>query len=110
MPLQLTVLGLDPAVVAALKRRAAEHGRSMEAEHREVLREALLPDVRTFGSARTPSAAARAGTRTAPISSARTGIAGETRHRQQRSRLGPPRYRARTASDCVACPMTPSSS
>ena len=41
MPLQLTVLGLDPAVVAALKRRAAEHGRSMEAEHREVLREAL---------------------------------------------------------------------
>jgi plasmid stability protein len=40
---QLTVRGLEPALVAALKRRAGEHGRSMEAEHRELLREALTP-------------------------------------------------------------------
>jgi len=48
MPLQLTVRGLDPALVAALKRRAAEHGRSMEAEHRELLREALTPGRKNF--------------------------------------------------------------
>ncbi len=48
MPLQLTAPGLDPALVAALKRRAAEHGRSMEAEHREVLREALTPGRKDF--------------------------------------------------------------
>ena len=45
---QLTVRGLDPALVAALKRRAGEHGRSMEAEHREVLREALTPGRKDF--------------------------------------------------------------
>jgi len=43
MPHQLTVRGLETALVAALKRRAGERGRSMEAEHREVLREALTP-------------------------------------------------------------------
>ncbi len=48
MRLQLTVRGLEPALVAALKRRAAEHGRSMEAEHREVLREALTPGRKDF--------------------------------------------------------------
>jgi plasmid stability protein len=48
MPLQLTVRGLDPSLVAALKRRAAEHGRSMEAEHREVLRQALMPGRKDF--------------------------------------------------------------
>jgi plasmid stability protein len=31
-------------VVRALKRRAADHGRSAEAEHREILRRALLQE------------------------------------------------------------------
>ena len=48
MAMQLTVRGLDAALVAALKRRAAEHGRSMEAEHRDVLREALAPGRKDF--------------------------------------------------------------
>jgi len=38
---QLVVRGLDESIVRALKRRAARHGRSAEAEHREILREAL---------------------------------------------------------------------
>lgn len=40
---QLIVRNLDEEIVARLKRRAAQHGRSAEAEHREILREALLP-------------------------------------------------------------------
>ena len=40
---QLIVRNLDPEIVARLRRRAAQHGRSVEAEHREILREALLP-------------------------------------------------------------------
>lgn len=39
---QLIVRNIDEEVVEALKRRAAEHGRSAEAEHRELLREALI--------------------------------------------------------------------
>ena len=39
---QLIVRNLDPEIVARLRRRAAQHGRSVEAEHREILREALL--------------------------------------------------------------------
>ena len=42
---QLTVRNLDDAVVAALKARAARHGRSAEAEHREILRQALAAEV-----------------------------------------------------------------
>ena len=38
---QLIVRNIDDALVKRLKRRAAEHGRSMEAEHREILRHAL---------------------------------------------------------------------
>ena len=38
---QLLVRHLDPALVDRLRRRAAEHGRSVEAEHREILAEAL---------------------------------------------------------------------
>ena len=38
---QLIVRNLDPDIVARLRRRAAEHGRSMEAEHRDILRDAL---------------------------------------------------------------------
>lgn len=38
---QLIVRNIEDAIVLALKRRAAEQGRSAEAEHREILREAL---------------------------------------------------------------------
>jgi plasmid stability protein len=38
---QLIVRNLDPELVQQLKLRAAQHGRSMEAEHREILRHAL---------------------------------------------------------------------
>jgi plasmid stability protein len=34
---QLIVRNLDPSVVTALRLRAARHGRSVEAEHREIL-------------------------------------------------------------------------
>lgn len=37
----LTVRDIDDELALALKRRAAEHGRSAEAEHRQILREAL---------------------------------------------------------------------
>jgi len=40
---QLIVRNLDPAIVAALRTRAAQSGRSMEAEHRELLKSALRP-------------------------------------------------------------------
>ena len=40
---QLVVRNLDPEIVTALKSRAVRRGRSMEAEHREILREALRP-------------------------------------------------------------------
>jgi len=39
---QLIVRNLPEGVVKALKLRAAENGRSAEAEHREILRQALL--------------------------------------------------------------------
>ncbi len=38
---QLTVRNVSAELVQSLKQRAAEHGRSAEAEHREILREAL---------------------------------------------------------------------
>jgi plasmid stability protein len=38
---QLLVRNLEEELVRALQVRAAEHGRSTEAEHREILREAL---------------------------------------------------------------------
>jgi plasmid stability protein len=37
----LHVRNLDDELIAKLKRRAARHGRSTEAEHREILRQAL---------------------------------------------------------------------
>lgn len=40
----LTVRNLDAGLVRALRIRAAEHGRSAEAEHREILRQALAGD------------------------------------------------------------------
>jgi antitoxin FitA len=39
---QLIVRNIEDEVVRALKVRAAGHGRSMEAEHREILRDILL--------------------------------------------------------------------
>ena len=44
MPGNLHVRNLDDELVAQLKRRAARHGRSTEAEHREILRQALAND------------------------------------------------------------------
>jgi len=40
---QLIVRNVDEKLVRALKLRAAARGRSAEAEHREILREALAP-------------------------------------------------------------------
>jgi len=40
---QLIVRNLEDKVVRELRLRAARHGRSAEAEHREILREALFP-------------------------------------------------------------------
>ena len=40
----LTVRNLDEDLVRALRIRAAEHGRSAEAEHREILRQILTED------------------------------------------------------------------
>ena len=40
---QLIVRNLEEEVVRELRLRAARHGRSAEAEHREILREVLLP-------------------------------------------------------------------
>jgi plasmid stability protein len=37
----LIVRGVDEALVQSLKERAAQHGRSMEAEHRAILAQAL---------------------------------------------------------------------
>jgi antitoxin FitA len=41
----LHVRKLDDDLIARLKRRAARHGRSTEAEHREILRQALADEV-----------------------------------------------------------------
>jgi plasmid stability protein len=40
---QLIVRNLDPDIVAALRTRAARKGRSMEAEHRDILIGVLRP-------------------------------------------------------------------
>lgn len=40
----LHVRNLEDGIVARLKRRAARHGRSAEAEHREILRQALAQE------------------------------------------------------------------
>jgi plasmid stability protein len=44
MPGNLHVRNLDDALIARLKARAARHGRSAEAEHREILRQALAAE------------------------------------------------------------------
>jgi antitoxin FitA len=40
----LHVRNLDDELITRLKRRAARHGRSAEAEHREILRQALADE------------------------------------------------------------------
>jgi plasmid stability protein len=40
----LHVRNLDDDLIARLKRRAARHGRSTEAEHRELLRQVLMTE------------------------------------------------------------------
>ena len=47
---QLTVRNIDDQVVRALKQRAASHGRSAEAEHREILRAALIEGGEAFAA------------------------------------------------------------
>jgi hypothetical protein len=44
-PMAGNLRNLDDDLIARLKRRAARHGRSTEAEHREILRQALIGDV-----------------------------------------------------------------
>lgn len=45
MPASLHVRNVDDNLIIRLKRRAARHGRSAEAEHREILRQALSAEV-----------------------------------------------------------------
>ena len=45
MPRSLQLRNLDDDLIRRLKRRAALHGRSMEAEHREILRQALASEI-----------------------------------------------------------------
>ena len=47
---QLTVRNVSDELVAALNRRAAANGRSAEAEHRELLRAALLDTHEDFAT------------------------------------------------------------
>lgn len=47
---QLTVRGVNERVVRALKQRAAAHGRSAEAEHRQILHEVLLSEEGDFAA------------------------------------------------------------
>nr|WP_254431986.1 DNA-binding protein [Azonexus fungiphilus] len=42
----MVVRNIEPDVAQALKQAAAAHGRSAEAEHREILRQALFRPVR----------------------------------------------------------------
>lgn len=48
----LVVRNLNPCIVDALKKRAVQHGRSAEAEHRALLEELLLqPKAKSFAEA-----------------------------------------------------------
>jgi plasmid stability protein len=49
MATNLVVRNIEPSVAQALREAAARHGRSAEAEHREILRAALVrPGRRSF--------------------------------------------------------------
>ena len=41
---ELLLKNVEPAILARLKERAEEHGRSVEDEHRAILQDALLKD------------------------------------------------------------------
>ena len=45
---QLLVRSLDDDIIRALKLRASRHGRSVEAEHRAILEQALRPEQESF--------------------------------------------------------------
>ena len=45
MPGSLQVRNLDDDLIRRLEQRATRHGRSMEAEHREILRQALASEI-----------------------------------------------------------------
>ena len=47
---QLTVRNVSPQLIRSLKSRAAAHGRSAEAEHREILRKVLPEAEQNFAS------------------------------------------------------------
>lgn len=47
---QLTVHNVSAQLVHALHQRAAQHGRSVEAEHRQILQEALIGGDERFAS------------------------------------------------------------
>ena len=46
MPLTLTFTDTDELLIAALHKRARAHGRSIEEEHRDILRSVLRPLLR----------------------------------------------------------------
>lgn len=48
MPKNLHVRNVDDELVSRLKVRAARNGRSAEAEHRDILRQALTPEREEF--------------------------------------------------------------
>ncbi len=43
---ELTVREIEPAIISKLKERAEKHGRSVEEEHRAILRDTLLEDLK----------------------------------------------------------------
>lgn len=65
---QLIVRNLDDALVDALKVRATAHGRSAEAEHREILRQALADRPAVTGDWIAKAAAIRARLRPSNVS------------------------------------------
>lgn len=68
MPGNLLVRNLEDGLIARLKRRAARHGRSAEAEHREILRQALAGDEDTsFEALRRRNAEAHRGPEADPL-------------------------------------------
>jgi plasmid stability protein len=45
---QLLVRAIDDRIIQSLRRRAVRNGRSVEAEHRAILEQALKPEAETF--------------------------------------------------------------
>src|SRR5271157_2830934 len=78
---QLTVRNVSAQIVRALKQRAAGHGRSAEAEHREILREALPEGEEISPRAPRPCADGCAPPSTAARSSAPTGTVTKSHER-----------------------------